>query len=66
MIRITLPPNHNNTTRCYPRTLSDAFQNDISYAQYIESPPETISRSDVITVTISLMLWAWLITLYME
>ena len=63
---IKLPRHHNDTTRCYPRTMREAFPNDASYAEYIESPHEKISRSDTITLTISLILWTWLISLFAE
>ena len=66
MKRIKLPHNHNDTTRCYPRTMREAFPNDASYAEFIEHPAEKISRSDTITLTISLILWTWLISLFAD
>jgi len=31
-----LPKDHNNTVRCYPRTLEEAFPRSVDYAQAIE------------------------------
>lgn len=31
-----LPKDHNNTVRCYPRTLEEAFPKSPSYAEAIE------------------------------
>jgi len=57
---IKLPRNHNHTTRCYPRSMREAFQNDADHADYIDHPPETISKHDLVVVGISLILWVCL------
>lgn len=57
---IKLPRDHNHTTRCYPRSMREAFQNDANHAEYIEAPAETISNHDLIVVGVSLMLWVCL------
>jgi len=31
-----LPKDHNNTVRCYPRTMEEAFPNSAEYAQTVE------------------------------
>jgi len=31
-----LPKDHNNTVRCYPRTMEEAFPKSVDYAQAIE------------------------------
>ena len=31
-----LPKDHNNTGRCYPRTMEEAFPKSVDYAQAIE------------------------------
>ena len=60
MKRIKLPKNHNYTTRCFPRSMREAFPNDASYSDFIEHPSEEISRHDLCMVAISLMLWVCL------
>lgn len=57
---IKLPRDHNDTTRCYPRSMREAFPNDANYSEYIDYPDEEISRSDILTAGVSLMLWVCL------
>jgi hypothetical protein len=49
----------NPTTRCYPRTLDEAFPQH-AY-NWIEEPLEPIHWADVCIITIALCLWVGLI-----
>jgi len=64
MKRIKLPRDHNHTTRCYPRTMREAFPNDADYSEYIDYPDEEISRSDILTAALSFILWVCLVYLF--
>jgi len=49
----------NSTTRCFPRTLLEAFPKD--YYSYIEEPPSTIGLWDICVIAVSVCMWVGLV-----
>jgi hypothetical protein len=49
----------NPTTRCFPRTLNEAFPQDSS--NWIEEPEESIGFWDLCMVIVSLTIWVIII-----
>lgn len=47
----------NPTTRMYPRTLSEAFPQHAEYANWIEFPPERISKHDIVVSVLGIVMW---------
>lgn len=52
----------NDTTRCFPRTLQEAFPTQDS--TWFEEPEETIGLYDIIVIIISLCIYAALVYYY--
>jgi hypothetical protein len=60
---IRLPPDHNFTTRTYPRSMRDAFKTSDNNLDCPESTFEEISRFDIFVIVISLILWVCIVFL---
>ena len=55
MIRVPLPEGHNDTTRCYPRTLLEAFPCDARAANPIEYHPVATGRRFFFALLVALL-----------
>lgn len=56
----------NPTTRCYPRTLNDAFKDDIENAQWFYPPEKNHGLWNAITAGTGLCLWVGLAYLFVK
>jgi len=48
----------NPTTRCYPRTMDEAFPNDIDRAQWWYPPEKKWTVTEVLMLLAGLCIWA--------
>jgi hypothetical protein len=50
----------NPTTRCYPRTLAEAFPNSIDRAEWLHPPERNLGWRNVAMASVALVLWVCL------
>lgn len=54
----------NNTVRTYPRTLEEAFPQHAEYANWIDAPPQRISKFDLVVSILAVFIWIFLVYLF--
>lgn len=47
----------NPTTRCYPRTLRDAFRDEVEEAKWFHPPEKNYGASNVVTAMVGICMW---------
>lgn len=56
----------NPTTRCYPRTMTDAFKDDIENSKWFYPPEKNHSLMNVVTAGIGLCMWVGIAYLFVK
>ena len=54
----------NPTTRCYPRTLGDAFRDDVENAEWFYPPERKVSFMSILMGGTGLLLWVGIAYLF--
>jgi len=56
----------NPTTRCYPRTLSDAFKDKAEIAQWFYPPEKNRSLVNALTAGVGICMWVGIAYLFVK